>query len=148
MNYAIGCAFSIKNIFQNFKKHKLKMTSKLCNNIIGDNHKDKLIYTIFRESMKVIFNDIIDNNVTFELPTGSRRSDIHMQRYSDENFSKARRNGKWKEIDFLSSYFTGYQMELTMYNRDGKIARVKPIYLNKEFKDKITKNTNNGKQYC
>jgi hypothetical protein len=54
------------------------MNCKLCNNIIGDNHKDKLIYAIFRESMKVIFNDIIDNNVTFELPTGSRRSDIHM----------------------------------------------------------------------
>jgi hypothetical protein len=54
-----------------------------------------LIEKIFRECLKEVLNDIIDNNITFELPTGSRRADIHVQRTSGDDFAAARRNGKW-----------------------------------------------------
>jgi len=40
--------------------------------------------------MEIIFNDIIENNVTFELPTSSRKSDIHMLRVTGDDFAQAR----------------------------------------------------------
>ena len=148
MNYATGCAFNLSEIFENFDKSKLKMTSALCERVNGDAHKDKLIQKIFRESIKLIIEDIIENNITFELPTGSRQADIHMERFADEDFAKGRQHGKWKDVDYLESYFTGYQMVLDMHGKDGGVTRQKPIYLNKEYKDRITELTNLGKQYC
>jgi len=35
-----------------------------------------------------------------------------------------------------------------MYNKDGGVTRTKLIYVDKELKNKLTQNTNNGKQYC
>lgn len=148
MNYATGCAFNLDDLFMNLDKSKLKITSILCDKLVHDRHKDALIRQIFKESVKLIFKDILDNNVTFELPTGSRKSDIHVQRYSNDDFAAGRRNGKWKDIDFLKSYFTGYQLILTMYGRHGGMSRIKPIYLDKKYKQILTDYTNDGKQYC
>lgn len=148
MNYALGHAFNLHEMFMNFDKSKLKMTSELCQQVNGDPHKDKLIEKIFRECLKEVLNDIIDNNVTFELPTGARRADIHVQRTSGDDFAAARRNGKWQDIDFLESYFSGYQLVLNMYNKDGGVTRTKPIYVDKKLKNKLTNYTNQGKQYC
>ena len=148
MNYATGCAFNLEELFENFDLSKLKMTCALCTRMNNDPHRDTVVKKIFKESVNVILNDIIENNVTFELPTGGRKADIHITRYSDEDFAKARRNGKWKDVDFLKSYFTGYQMTFNMYDKDGGVTRTKPIYLDKEKRDKIIQYTNEGKQYC
>ena len=136
MNFAVGCAFNQDEMMMNLKKQKLKSVK----------NKD-LIKRIARDSIKLVLNDIIDNNVTFQLPTGSRKSDIHMHRIEGKEFVKARQNGKFQDIDFLTSNFGGYQMVLNMYDREGKPTRIKPIYLNKEYKNKITNYTNAGKQY-
>ncbi len=91
----------------------------------------------------MVLNDIIDNNDTFELPVGSRKAHIHMKRTKGEDFKLARRHGKWREVDFLSSLFSGYELSLTM---EGKgIPRSKTIYVDKKLKNKIIKNTNEGK---
>ncbi len=148
MNYATGAAFNLDEVFENFDMSKLKMNCDLCQKINGNPHRDILVKKIFREAMKLIFDDIIENNVTFQLPTASRKSDIHMLRYSNEDFAEGRRNGKWKDVDFLKSVFTGYQMVLNMYDKDGGVTRTKPIYLDKKRKNRITELTNNGKQYC
>lgn len=146
MNYAVGHAFNTNDLFFKFKKDKLNITSELCQNLVGDAHKDALIRKIFKESVKVILEDIIDNNVTFQLPLG--KSDIHVLRTEGEDFSKARKKGKWRDVDFLASYFSGYQLVLNMYSKNGGITRTKLIYLDKNLKNKLTQNTNNGKQYC
>ena len=57
-----------------------------------------------------------------------------------------RRAGKWRDINYLKSMFTGYQLGFFMYGK--RTPRVKNIYVNKELRDKITNNTNNGMQYC
>lgn len=136
MNYATGCAFNQDEMFMNFDKQRLKSV------------KDRgLIRKIARDAIKLVLSDIIDNNVTFQLPTGSRKSDIHMSRVSGEDFTKARQNGKFQDVDFLTSNFSGYQLTLNMYDIEGKPTRSKPIYLNKEYKNKIINYTNQGKQY-
>lgn len=146
MNYATGAAFNLKEMFMNFNTKKLKITCQKCKEINNDPHKDILAMQIFKECYKLILNDIIDNSITFHLPTGSRNSYIHMNRVAGEDFKKARRNGKWKEIDYLSSFFSGYELSLVMQGQ--RTPRVKPIYVDKRLKDKITENTNNGKSYC
>jgi hypothetical protein len=78
MKYAIGCAFNLNDLFMNFDKSKLKITSELCEKLIKDRHKINLVKKIFKESVKIILKDILENNVTFELPTHSRKADIHV----------------------------------------------------------------------
>ncbi len=146
MNFAVGAAFNVKHLFENFNFKKLKMNCKFCKRVNNDNHRQALVYKIFRECVKVILNDCIDNNVTFELPTGGKKSSIHLKRFSGEEFKKQRRLGRFKDVDFLISNFSGYQLMLSIYSQ-GQL-REKPIYVNNELKNKITENTNAGKQYC
>mgnify|MGYP006376706547 CR=1 FL=1 len=146
--YALGHAFNLDHIFMNFDLSKLKMSNDLCEEITGDRHRDVLVKRIFRSCVYLILNDIIDNNNTFQLPTGARKADIHMRRIHGDEFKWARKNGKFKEIDFINSNFSGNELTLTMYNREGKPSREKPIYVDKCLKKKIIDNTNNGKQYC
>ena len=94
----------------------------------------------------IIINDCIDKNVTFNLPTNKKKSWICMKKFSDEEFKKVRKNGKFRDVDFLESNFTGYHLAL---NQDYKgQTKQTLLYLNKKLKDKITEYTNAGKQYC
>ena len=68
-----------------------------------------------------------------------------MKKYEEEQFIKGRRNGKWKDVDFLASNFSGYQMVMRFMSQG--IVREKPIYLDPAHRDLITEYTNNGKQY-
>jgi hypothetical protein len=69
-----------------------------------------------------------------------------MKRTTDKEFKKAFRNGKWNDVDFIESNFSGYQLTLeTKYNN--KLPKSKPIYLSAKDRDRITEHTNNGKQY-
>lgn len=147
MNYATGCAFSQDDMFENFPYKKLKISCRECTEINGNPHRDKLVKKIFRECVKLVLNDVIDNNTTFELPlNGNKKCDIHMQRIRGDKFKSLRKAGKWKDVDYLKSMFTGYQLGLFLYGN--RTPRIKNIYVNKELRDKITKNTNEGKQYC
>jgi hypothetical protein len=145
MNYAVGCAFNLDEMFINLDKKKLKMTSNLCEQLTNDRHRNTLIKRIFLESVKLVLDDIIDNNVTFELPTGGRRTIMRMNRIKDKEFAKARRNGKFKEVDFLTSNFSGYEIVLELFHTDGRPERKKHVYVDKVRKNRIIEHTNNGK---
>lgn len=149
MNFlkAIGLAMNVKQIFINYPNKKLKMNCKQCEELTGDTHRDRLAMQIFREHYKMVINDVIDNNVTFELPTGTRKCDIHMQTIRDEDFKKLRRAGRWRNVDFLKSLFTGNILGLFMYSPK-RTPRVKNIYVGRELRDKIDNYTNEGKTYC
>lgn len=144
--YALGCAFSLDELLYNFPYHKLDITCSECYKIIGDQHRNILIKKVFRESLKLVIEDIINNNVTFWLPlVGGKKCNIHMLMYKGESFKHLRQAGKWRDIDILKSNFVGYQMSFFMLGN--RTPRIKSIYLNKQYRDKIIENTNNGKQY-
>lgn len=146
MNYAIGCAFNLDEMLMNFPYKKLKITCKECDEIIGNNHRNILVKKIFIESVKLVLKDIIENNVTFWLPlTGSVKCNIHMKRVTGTEFQNSRKNGKWKDIDIMTSMFSGY--ELGFYMMGNRTPRTKNIYLNKELTKIITENCNKGMQY-
>ena len=146
MNYAVGHSFNVDEMFMNFPYKKLKLTCEDCKRINRNKDRDALVKKIFRDSVKVILNDIIDNNVTFILPTNKGIADIHVRRTYGEDFKKARKRGKWKNVDFLSSNFSGNELVLSM--KHNVFSKEKIIYVDKNLKSKITENTNNGMQYC
>lgn len=146
MNYAVGAGFNLDDIFYNFDESKLKGNIRKMKNDANNRHKNVIEKRVFREMLKTILNDIIDNNVTFELPTNGRKSSIYVKRIQGKEFINARKNGKWTDIDFLESNFSGNQLTFSMQTANTIIE--KPIYVNKELRDKLVKYTNEGKQYC
>lgn len=146
MNYAVGHSFNMDEMFMNFPYKKLQLTCEDCKRINKKRDRDVLVKKIFRDCVKVILNDIIDNNVTFILPTNRGEADIHVRRTHGENFKKATKRGKWKNVDILSSNFSGNELVLNMKHK--VFIKEKVIYVDNKLKSKITKNTNSGMQYC
>lgn len=99
---------------------------------------------ILRFFFKLLLIDIIENNITFKLPPGTN-SFIEMTPITDEKFIKARQNGAFKDVNYLASNFTGYQIYFRYNTKFGHWK--KQIYVNKQYKDRITELTNQGKQY-
>ena len=146
-NYAMGHAFSLKHLFMNFPIQKLKMTKQQCIDVYSDGNKRDLAAQIFATGLQMVIDDIIDNNTHFKLPgLGRTQAYIYMKRTSDRQFKKAFKNGKWNDVDFIESNFSGYQLALEMQS-DKRLSREKPIYLSAKDRDRITEYTNNGKQY-
>ena len=142
---AVGYAASLNDLMANFDVNKLKSVKDL------PAHKKKALFKkVFKESIKMILNDIINNNDTFITPNvGKAHGEIHMEAITDDDFIRVRKKGKFEGIDFLESMFTGYQMYLYLFGSNDKVIpkRKKPIHFSKEFRDQLTKNTNEGKQY-
>lgn len=145
MNYATGHALNTSEIFSTFNVRKLKVSPKACEELIGERHKEKLAQKIFKHSIDLVLNDIIDNNATFNLPTASRKAEMRMKRFDKETFAKARRHGKWKDVDFLASNFSAHQIIFKFQSKG--VMREKLVYLNSTHRDRITEHTNNQKQY-
>lgn len=144
--YALGCAFNLEDILGNFPYKKLKITCKECANITGDNHRSSIVKKIFRYHVKLVIEDIIANNITYWLPlTGQKKCNIHMKLVRGDAFKNLRQAGKWEDIDILKSNFSGYQLSLFMLGN--RTPRIKSIYLNKDYRDRISHNTNEGMQY-
>lgn len=146
MNYSLGCAFTLGEMLINFPYKKVQITCKDCKAITGDNHRDLLVKRVFKESVKLVIEDIIENNITFWLPlTGDKKCNMHMKRVSGQEFKNLRKGGKWKDIDFVKSMFSGYEIRFFMLGK--RTPRVKTIYLNKSYRERIAQRTNEGIQY-
>lgn len=146
MRYALGCSFNTNDLFFNFPYKKLKLNCKDCLKIIGDAHRSILVKRIFRTSMKIVIQDIVERNVTFWLPlTGDKKCNMHMKRVSGRDFQKLRQAGKWENIDIVNSNFSGYEIGFYMLGK--RTPRVKTVYVDRQIKETISKYTNMGKQY-
>lgn len=147
MKYALGHAFSAKNLFENFPVRKLKMSVDQCKSIYSDGSKRDLAVSIFLDSVEMVVDDIIDNNTHFKFPgLGKTQAYLYMKRTSGDKFRKAFKKGKWKDVDFITSNFSGYQLALRMES-EKRLPREKSIYLAPNDRNRISTNTNLGKQY-
>ena len=98
---------------------------------------------MFRYFMYLVIKDIIENQVTFKLPPMKGGNCwIEMVPVSGEEFTKARQNGAFQDVDFLISDFTGYQLTYRKSNRYGHWR--KRIHVSGKYRDKITELTNKG----
>lgn len=124
-------------------------TRLLRNRWVKSKYKNRkaLAAKIFEDCFYEILLDIINNNVTFVLPLRfGNYAEISMKQYSDINFKKLYNKGKFNDIDFVLSQFTGNQL-VFKYIKYNKELKEKSIYVNKELKKLIQKFTNEGKQY-
>lgn len=147
-HWAIGWACNLNNIFIRFPYEKYKSLMTKWKTSI---ERKRIVKKVFIEGLRLVIKDIIENNVTFKIQgINYQGGEIHMEAIKDSNFEKARKNGKFEEVDFLESFFTGYQMYLYTHGKRDTVTRNKkfPIYLSKIYKDRITELTNQGKQYC
>ena len=144
MNLKTGYAFNAKELFQGFNIKHIKTNSSVLKEHYKTKEKKEMAVKIFLYAIYLILLDIIENNVTFALPS-KRRSQIQMGCISGEQFKEARRNGKFQDVDFLETNFSGYHLEYVYWTKHAE--KRKEIYVDKKLKDKITFNANNGKKY-
>ena len=141
MNFAVGHALNGDDLMTNFPIKKLKIKQR---DINGKKRRD-LAAQVWRSCVDLAIQDVIDNSDTFELPTANRNAEIYIKATSGEEFIKGRQNGKWQDVDFLNTNFTGYQMMFKFQRHGYKIE--KPIYLDPRRKQQITDRANSGKTY-
>lgn len=147
-HFALGWACNLNNLLVRFPYEKCK---SLITKWRTFQERRKIVKRVFREGLHLVLQDIIDNNVTFKVPgIGYQGGEIHMEAVTGNDFIKARTKGKFPDVDFLESQFTGYQMYLYIHGkRDNFLHRRKfPIYLSKFYRDRLTENVNKGMQYC
>lgn len=146
MKFALGHTFKSEDMLQNFNVKRLKVSVKACKQMNGEHTKDNFIRKLFGYALSLIVMDIIERNVTFWFPlTGSRKCNLHMQKYTGARFKRLRQYGKWIDVDIIASNFAGYQIGFYMYGN--RTPRVKPVYISKYLTKKITDNTNKGMPY-
>lgn len=143
----MGHVFTGKDLFMNFPVRKMKMSKDECREIYSDGNKRDLAEQIFIRSLQIVVDDIIDNNVHFKFPgLGRTQAYMYMKRTTGKDFKQAFKRGKWNDVDFVTSNFSGYQLVLDMQS-EKRLPRQKNIYLAPQDKQRITDNTNMGKQY-
>ena len=144
MNYGMfKHAFSVEEIYTGLNKKLLK------GRWVKNRYKDRknLAAKIFDDCFYEILLDIINNNVTFVLPLRfGNYGEISMKQIADEDFKQAYRRGKFNNIDFVLSQFTGNKL-VYRYMKHNKETMEKPIYVDKYLKKLIDQYTEEAKVY-
>lgn len=143
--WPLGWACNLNDIFVRFPYEK-------CKSLIAKTKalKRQKVKQVFRECINQILTDITINNDTFVSPKMKYYGgELHMEPIMGKEFMDLRKKGKFSQVDFLESNFTGYQMYLYIKGkRDNFLSRRKfPVYVSKFFRDNINKRTNAGKSY-
>ncbi len=136
--WATSYALTAKDLYTKFPYKRLKTNIKQLPN--GGN-QSQLLAQVFRYFFYLVIKDIIENKTTFRFPR-SYRAFLEMLSVSGDEFVKARQNGKFQDVDFLTSDFTGYNLGLRYNTRYGKWT--KALHVSEKYKDRITELTNQG----
>ena len=128
------------DLFTNFfQKHKLSVKEDSLPGPLRSIRTD--VARVFQYLMYLIICDVIYNGVIFKFPA-PKRCYIEMHQVTGEEFIKARQNGRFNDVDFLASNFTGYGIDFRVSTRYGKW--VKRIYVTRKYKQIIADKTNKG----
>jgi len=98
----------------------------------------------FKYCFGLILNKVIDERVRFKIPAKTEGY-IDFEIVTGDKFIKQRQNGRFSEIDFVESDFTGYF--LNYYFKAKAYQKQIPIYLGGELKQRFLNNINSGIKY-
>jgi len=146
MYYTDYC-FTSQDIYDTAEKSKLGINMNHVRAYKQDMIRE-LCSQIFTYFFYLVVLDIIENNVTFVLPTkkfGGRGANISVKCFEGSDFQKLYQAGAFKGIDFLESNFKGYRLKF-QYDCEGG-TREKDIYINEKVKKIFYDNINKGKVY-
>lgn len=136
--WATSYALTAKDLYTKFPYKRLKTNIRQLPN---GSSQAQLLAQVFRYFFYLVIKDIIENKTTFRFPR-SYRAFLEMLSVSGDEFVKARQNGKFQDVDFLTSDFTGYHLGLRYNTRYGKWT--KALHVSEKYKDRITELTNQG----
>ena len=136
--WATSYALTAKDLYTKFPYKRLKTNIRQLPN---GSSQAQLLAQVFRYFFYLVIKDIIENKTTFRFPR-SYRAFLEMLSVSGDEFVKARQNGKFQDVDFLTSDFTGYNLGLRYNTRYGKWT--KALHVSEKYKDRITELTNQG----
>ena len=99
----------------------------------------------FKYAINIILNKIINEKLRFKLPVKAIAY-IDFEIVKDDKFETHRQRGRFQDIDFVESDFTGYMLR---YYYKGKADYIKdyPVYLGGDLKKKFINNINSGEKY-
>ena len=99
----------------------------------------------FKYAINVILNKVIKKKKRFKSPVKDI-SYIDFEIVQNDKFELHRQKGRFQNIDFIESDFTGYMLR---YYYKGKNDQIKnhPIHLGGELKQKFIDNINSGEKY-
>ena len=92
----------------------------------------------------MILNKVLDEKVRFKIPVKSEAY-IDFEIVNGDKFVLQRQNGRFSEIDFVESDFTGYF--LNYYYNTKAYQKSMPIYLGGDLKKKFLSGINSGTKY-
>lgn len=129
-----GRAVCVKRLLKNLNKRKL----------IKKNNR--LINSIFIKGIQLIIEDIINNNIHFKFPSYNKKTaELFMDNISGEDFKNLYKKGYFRDIDWMISNFTSYYIKFQLSSQ--RKTYTYPVYLDKQYKQMLTKYINEGKQY-
>ena len=103
---ALGWACNLNDIFVRFPYEKCK---SLMTKWTRKHERKSLIKKVFRAGVHLVLEDIIENNATFKTPgMGYQGAEIHLEAITGSEFERLHEKGKFQDVDFLESIFTGY----------------------------------------
>ena len=98
----------------------------------------------FKYCFTLILNKVLDEKVRFKIPVKSEAY-IDFEIVNGDKFVLQRQNGRFSEIDFVESDFTGYF--LNYYYNTKAYQKSMPIYLGGDLKKKFLSGINSGTKY-
>lgn len=98
----------------------------------------------FKYCFSLVINKVLDERVRFKMPVKSSAY-IDFEIVSEEKFVEQRQNGRFSEIDFVESDFTGYFLNYFYLSK--AYEKMKPIYLGGRLKEKFLSGINSGIKY-
>lgn len=145
--YNTTWCFTASDLFENINFAQFGWT-KAFYKLLKTDRWQKLVGMVFTYFMYLVILDIIENNITFELPLkGAAQGEFYVKAFTDEAFKNLYRAGKWEGIDFLNCEFTGYQI-FFRYKTKRSNWKEKPVYIShKGVRDLFYQKINEGKKY-
>jgi len=141
-NRAFGHAFNAKQLLETLNLSKVKFTSSTCKALTNNQDRRTLVINIFKTTLFLIIDDIIENSINFKCPGCRLPTYIYMKRVDGSLFKKARKNGRWADVDLLESNFSSAYLTIDIQR---KVYRYnKSIYVDTTRRDRIIEKINSG----
>lgn len=146
-----GCAFTTADVFYN-----IRYTVGIPNDVVdamapySDSYLRRrmaIMRKVFAAMVKMVIEDIINDNATFHLPLNrQRKAYIYMRKYKGKELKKMIKAGMWKRLDVLASNFCTYIMTFMITGSD-ITPKYRKVHCTQKYKDQILKKINEGFQY-
>lgn len=109
------------------------------------NHRElhESIGIIFANAFKIIIDKLLDDKLRFLVPGTNAYIDFDV--VTGESFKAFRKIGRFLDVDFIESDFTGYS--LRYYFKLGGSTLHKPLYVGGALKEKFYERINRGEKF-